>query len=434
MIIAAKQGRSIVLTTHFLDEADVLSDRIGIIKNGRLVTVGTSLYLKHTLGAGYTLKFNSAEAFDVPSLVQDAEFVSEGSGGERQWSLNFGAEKQIPSVLLALTNSGASDVSLELTTLEEVFLKTGREDFEADNNGIETDDDDENIDATSDDVEIGHNKEEDQSRIWDQRATITPITYLRKLRLVEHFVRTNAFKMKGAVFLNIAMPMMYMVTGLVIVSLIEVPTSGETVSNAPIKVSSPWLSARFFGVESLEDDARPPLQPVPEPMELGDYFDGSNSIIGGHYADNSTLQYAPDVDAFALQFGASVLANYSIFLDGVSFLGGIATSVQQLPYERDAPFRFDILFLPMMLSFGFSGLAFTVLDVLLLKGNNIVELFRVAGITEWLTYLGVSLYKFMSSFVPFFTVALILCFSLKSVLVGNAGRWLGTILIMLGEY
>lgn len=87
-----------------------------------------------------------------------------------------------------------------------------------------------------------------------------------------------------------------------------------------------------------------------------------------------------------------------------------------------------------MLSFGFAGLAFTVLDALLLKGNNIIELFRVGGITEWQTYLGVSAYKLGTTFVPFFTLTIILCFSLKSVLFGNAGRWLATILIMIGKF
>ena len=39
--------RTILLTTHFMDEADLLGDRIAIINNGRLVTVGSSLFLRH---------------------------------------------------------------------------------------------------------------------------------------------------------------------------------------------------------------------------------------------------------------------------------------------------------------------------------------------------------------------------------------------------
>ena len=44
-----KAGKIILLTTHFMDEADLLGDRIAIINNGRLVTVGSSLFLRCSL-------------------------------------------------------------------------------------------------------------------------------------------------------------------------------------------------------------------------------------------------------------------------------------------------------------------------------------------------------------------------------------------------
>ena len=434
MIIAAKKDRSIILTTHFLDEADILSDRIGILKNGKLVTCGSSLFLKHTLGAGYSLKYKSENPANVQTLVTNAR-LDANEGEEQQWSLNFGVEEQIPDLLLALSDNGATDISLELTTLEAVFLETGKEDFEEANEedeGGRTNHD--NIDTSAnDDVELGHDKEEQQARIWERRATILPITYMRKYRLVERFVRTNAFKMKGSLFLNIFMPMLYMIVGLVVISLIPIEPQGETIANPPIKVSTPWTAGAFFGVESLPDNSIYPLEPVPPPLDIAELFNGSLPTIGGHFNVNSTLSYSPNVDDFALQFGASVIANYSVWLGNNSILNdGITTSVQQLPYVTESPFRFDVLFLPMMLSFGFAGLAFTVLDVLLLKGNNIVELFRVGGITEWTTYLGVSGYKLYTTFIPFFSVAIILGLALKSVMFGNGGRWLGTILIMIG--
>jgi ATP-binding cassette subfamily A (ABC1) protein 3 len=69
MIIAAKKGRSIIVTTHFLDEADVLSDRIGIIKGGKLITCGSSLFLKHHFGVGYQLSFDAMKPIDVSSII-----------------------------------------------------------------------------------------------------------------------------------------------------------------------------------------------------------------------------------------------------------------------------------------------------------------------------------------------------------------------------
>ena len=47
--------RTIILSTHHMDEADILGDRIAIISNGQLKCCGTSLFLKSTFGEGYHL-------------------------------------------------------------------------------------------------------------------------------------------------------------------------------------------------------------------------------------------------------------------------------------------------------------------------------------------------------------------------------------------
>ena len=48
-------GRVMVLTTHYMDEADVLGDRIAIMAHGELQCNGSSNFLKHTFGAGCEL-------------------------------------------------------------------------------------------------------------------------------------------------------------------------------------------------------------------------------------------------------------------------------------------------------------------------------------------------------------------------------------------
>jgi len=57
LIQKMKKGRSVILTTHAMDEADILSDRIAVMSSGHLVCVGTSLYLKNNYGDGYRLSF-----------------------------------------------------------------------------------------------------------------------------------------------------------------------------------------------------------------------------------------------------------------------------------------------------------------------------------------------------------------------------------------
>jgi ATP-binding cassette subfamily A (ABC1) protein 3 len=50
-----KNDRIIVLTTHFMDEADFLSDRVCIMSEGRLVCLGSTIFLKNRFGVGYNI-------------------------------------------------------------------------------------------------------------------------------------------------------------------------------------------------------------------------------------------------------------------------------------------------------------------------------------------------------------------------------------------
>ena len=50
-----KKGKVILLTTHFMDEADILADRKAIVSQGQLQCYGSSLFLKSKYGLGYHL-------------------------------------------------------------------------------------------------------------------------------------------------------------------------------------------------------------------------------------------------------------------------------------------------------------------------------------------------------------------------------------------
>ncbi len=55
MLKKYKSERIVVLTTHFMDEADFLADRITIMGEGRLICAGTPVFLKNRFGVGYNL-------------------------------------------------------------------------------------------------------------------------------------------------------------------------------------------------------------------------------------------------------------------------------------------------------------------------------------------------------------------------------------------
>ena len=58
MIKKYKQNRLIILTTHNIDEADYLGDRIGIMSDGTMKVCGSSIFLKNKFGTGYELVIN----------------------------------------------------------------------------------------------------------------------------------------------------------------------------------------------------------------------------------------------------------------------------------------------------------------------------------------------------------------------------------------
>ncbi|XP_031398981.1 ABC transporter A family member 1 isoform X1 [Punica granatum] len=156
LIKKIKKGRIILLTTHSMDEADELGDRIAIMANGSLKCCGSSLFLKHQYGVGYTLTLvksaptASAAADIVYRHIPSAICVSE-VGTEISFKLPLasspffeGMFREIESCMMRSTSSSVKGSSEELlgiesygisvTTLEEVFLRVaGSECDEAEN-------------------------------------------------------------------------------------------------------------------------------------------------------------------------------------------------------------------------------------------------------------------------------------------------------------
>ncbi|XP_061107852.1 phospholipid-transporting ATPase ABCA1-like [Conger conger] len=62
LLLKYKQGRTIILSTHHMDEADILGDRIAIISHGKMCCCGSSLFLKKCFGSGYYLTLVKAGA------------------------------------------------------------------------------------------------------------------------------------------------------------------------------------------------------------------------------------------------------------------------------------------------------------------------------------------------------------------------------------
>ncbi|EAR81921.2 ABC transporter family protein (macronuclear) [Tetrahymena thermophila SB210] len=134
MLKRYKNDRVICLTTHFMDEADYLGDRIGIMADGQLVCLGKPLFLKNKFGTGYNLTIvkkyptdNSQPIIDfVKKHIKTAEVLSDVSA-EVVLQLRNEEASNFPPLFLELDNSlqklSIQTYGISITTLEEVFLK-----------------------------------------------------------------------------------------------------------------------------------------------------------------------------------------------------------------------------------------------------------------------------------------------------------------------
>ena len=88
LILKYKSERTIVLSTHHLDEADLLSDRLAIISSGKLQCVGTTMYLKRKYGEGYHLIVELTSRFTENELKQQLQHRQQNTLIDQNVSLN----------------------------------------------------------------------------------------------------------------------------------------------------------------------------------------------------------------------------------------------------------------------------------------------------------------------------------------------------------
>jgi ABC-2 type transport system ATP-binding protein len=123
-------GTTVVLTTHHMDEAEQLCDRLAIIDRGRIVAEGTPAEI--TTGGGSDLHFSSAPGLDLPALAAalslPAGVVAEDRPGE--YSIRAAMTPDLVAdiaVWLRDKGYGLTELRTQRATLEEVFLALTRE-------------------------------------------------------------------------------------------------------------------------------------------------------------------------------------------------------------------------------------------------------------------------------------------------------------------
>jgi ABC-2 type transport system ATP-binding protein len=124
-------GRTTLLTTHYMDEAERLCDRVAIMDHGKVIALGTPRELIASLGTEHMVEFSAANggALDLAALraidgVRDARLVD---GGYQLAVAEL--HRAVPALLAELTRRGVvmSELRTRSATLEDVFVSlTGR--------------------------------------------------------------------------------------------------------------------------------------------------------------------------------------------------------------------------------------------------------------------------------------------------------------------
>jgi len=125
------EGTTIFLTTHYMDEADHLSDRISIIDHGKIVIAGTSWELKNTLGRDIIyLETNDNES--AVRLLKDLPAVTSARVKSKGFSLMVSEDgtKVLPGIIDTLRRGGIeiTTINLKKPSMDDVFVHyTGKE-------------------------------------------------------------------------------------------------------------------------------------------------------------------------------------------------------------------------------------------------------------------------------------------------------------------
>jgi ABC-2 type transport system ATP-binding protein len=129
-MLKRERGLTLLLTTHYMEEAEALADIVGIIDRGRKVAEGTPAGLAAELGADLIRITGSGDAAHLVEQLRQLPYVERVSPGERTIEVGVDSgSRRIAEVVAQASGNGFAieDISVARPSLADVFLKyTGR--------------------------------------------------------------------------------------------------------------------------------------------------------------------------------------------------------------------------------------------------------------------------------------------------------------------
>ncbi|CAK4029999.1 ABC transporter [Lecanosticta acicola] len=123
ILLAERGKRSMLLTTHFLDEADLLSDDIAVLSKGKLVAHGSAVELKHHLGGGYRVRIYHEDERALPEKLD----ATSKQVLHDQTVYNLSDSASAAQFIAELERNGVRDYQVNGPSIEDVFLKLAEE-------------------------------------------------------------------------------------------------------------------------------------------------------------------------------------------------------------------------------------------------------------------------------------------------------------------
>jgi len=128
----ARAGTTVIYTTHYMEEAQDLCDRIAIVDRGRLLAMGTLDELRRMVGEKDLVRlagrFDSSAATRALEAVDDVQVLS--AAADALTIATAGASRKLPAIFAALASAGSDiqETTLSVPSLESLFITlTGRE-------------------------------------------------------------------------------------------------------------------------------------------------------------------------------------------------------------------------------------------------------------------------------------------------------------------
>ena len=123
------EGKTVILTTHIMDEADQLSDRIAIIDHGKLIRLDTPEKLKKKIGEGDVVDIKLSDPLRNEDLIHELEdqkdviSVHEVNGRINIRALNAVGKLPVMMQTVEKLDLRVADISVRQNTLEDVFIE-----------------------------------------------------------------------------------------------------------------------------------------------------------------------------------------------------------------------------------------------------------------------------------------------------------------------